>query len=68
MRHFVVEITYLLPVEIVINETTPEHRAFLQTGYNAGKLLFSGPQVPQGGGDRAGARGEPGGDAAILPG
>jgi uncharacterized protein YciI len=49
MKHFLVEITYLFPIEIVA-ETTPEHRAFLQTGYDAGKLLLSGPQVPKVGG------------------
>jgi uncharacterized protein YciI len=49
MKHFLVEITYLFPIEIVA-ETTPEHRAFLQIGYDAGKLLLSGPQVPKVGG------------------
>ncbi len=49
MKHFMIEITYLVPIEQVA-EITPEHRVFLQTGYDAGKLLFSGPQVPRVGG------------------
>jgi uncharacterized protein YciI len=49
MKHFIVEITYLIPAE-QLAEVTPEHRAYLQLGYDAGKLLFSGPQVPRVGG------------------
>ena len=49
MKHFMIEITFRVPEE-VINQTTPEHRDFLQTGFNAGKLLYSGPKVPRVGG------------------
>ncbi len=49
MKHFMIEITFRVPEE-VINQTTAEHRAFLQTGYDAGKLLYSGPKVPRVGG------------------
>lgn len=49
MKHFIVEITYLVPFE-QLGETVAEHRSFLQTGYDSGKLLFSGPQNPKIGG------------------
>ncbi len=49
MKHFIIEITYTLPLE-QINEITPEHRAFLKIGYDRGWLLMSGPQVPRTGG------------------
>jgi uncharacterized protein YciI len=49
MKHFVVEITYTSPLD-KIDETLPLHRAFLQTGYDKGWLLMSGPQEPRTGG------------------
>lgn len=49
MKHFIIELTYIIPLE-QIGEITPEHRAFLQTGYERGWLLMSGPQVPRTGG------------------
>jgi len=49
MKHFLVEINYLVPAE-TIGETVVEHRAFLQTGYDRGLLLISGPRVPRTGG------------------
>jgi uncharacterized protein YciI len=49
MRHFIVEIVYIVPLE-VIEELTPIHREFLQTGYKKGMLLISGPKVPRTGG------------------
>jgi uncharacterized protein YciI len=49
MKHFMVEITYLFP-EDIITQTTPEHRAFLKAGYDCGLLLLSGPMVPRVGG------------------
>jgi uncharacterized protein YciI len=49
MKHFVIEITYTAPLE-KIDETLPEHRLFLQTGYEKGWLLMSGPQNPRSGG------------------
>lgn len=49
MLHFVVEISYRVPLAR-IEETVPAHRAHLQTGYEQGLLLASGPQVPRSGG------------------
>lgn len=49
MKHFLVEITYLVPAE-ELNEILSSHRAFLQTGYEKGWLLLSGPKVPRVGG------------------
>jgi uncharacterized protein YciI len=49
MKHFIVEVTYTLPAE-QLGEMVAIHRAFLQTGYDSGLLLFSGPQVPRVGG------------------
>jgi uncharacterized protein YciI len=49
MLHFVVEISYRVPLAR-IEETVPAHRAHLQTGYDQGLLLASGPQVPRSGG------------------
>jgi uncharacterized protein YciI len=49
MKHFIVDIQYLIPAE-QLGATTTEHRAFLQTGYQQGLLLFSGPKVPKTGG------------------
>lgn len=49
MKHFVVEITYTAPIEM-IEAIRPEHRAFLQTGYDRGWLLMSGPLNPRTGG------------------
>jgi uncharacterized protein YciI len=49
MKHFVVEITYRVPAE-ELGEATAQHREYLQAGYQAGTLLFSGPQVPRTGG------------------
>ena len=49
MKHFIVEATYLAPLE-KIREATPKHREFLQRGYDAGLFLCSGPQDPPVGG------------------
>ncbi|MCS7061701.1 MAG: YciI family protein [Anaerolineae bacterium] len=49
MKHFIVEITYTVPLE-QMTELTPLHRAFLREGYDRGWLLMSGPQVPRVGG------------------
>jgi uncharacterized protein YciI len=49
MKNFIVEITYTVPIE-KIDETLPLHRAFLQTGYDKGWLLMSGPRNPRVGG------------------
>jgi uncharacterized protein YciI len=49
MKHFIVEATYLAPLE-EIREATARHRLFLQKGYDAGWFLCSGPQDPPVGG------------------
>lgn len=49
MNHFVVEITYSVPFE-QLSATVPAHRAFLQTGYDRGWLLCSGPLPSRTGG------------------
>ncbi|HQF60872.1 MAG TPA: YciI family protein [Anaerolineaceae bacterium] len=49
VKHFMVEITYTVPAE-ALSEILPKHRAFLQTGYDQGVLLMSGPQEPRTGG------------------
>ncbi len=49
MKHFLIEITYTAPMT-TIDAILPEHRNFLQTGYDAGMLLCSGPQNPRTGG------------------
>lgn len=46
MKHFIVEITYTVPAE-QLSEIVASHRAFLQTGYERGWLLMSGPGVPR---------------------
>ncbi len=49
MKHFVLEGEYLAPFE-EIAPLIPQHRAFLQRGYDAGWFLCSGPQIPARGG------------------
>jgi uncharacterized protein YciI len=49
MKHFIIEITYTVPVEN-ISTITPLHREFLKKGYDTGWLLMSGPQTPRLGG------------------
>lgn len=49
MKHFIVEINYLVALAR-IQESVPAHRAYLQLGYDAGLLLCSGPKVPATGG------------------
>ena len=49
MNHFLVELTYIAPMEI-LDEIVAEHRKFLQTGYDQGWLLMSGPMNPRTGG------------------
>lgn len=49
MPHYIVEITYSVPLSR-IEQTVAAHRAHLQTGYDRGLLLASGPQNPRQGG------------------
>lgn len=48
-KFFVIELTYTVPFERM-GEIVPEHRAFLQNGYDQGWILISGPQLPKTGG------------------
>ena len=49
MKHFLVDIHYTAPIE-EIEKTVQEHRKFLQTGYEKGMLLCSGPKNSKTGG------------------
>ncbi len=49
MKHFLVDTTFRVPLPEV-EAATPAHREFLQTGYDQGVLLYSGPKVPRTGG------------------
>jgi uncharacterized protein YciI len=49
VHHFIVELTYRVPFDDLA-ETLPDHRKYLQTAYDQGFLLFSGPQLPKIGG------------------
>jgi uncharacterized protein YciI len=49
MKNFLVEITYLVGMD-VLEPVVPDHRAFLQGGYDKGMLLMSGPMNPRTGG------------------
>ena len=49
MKHFLINITYTVPLP-KIDQILPEHRKFLQDGYNNGLLLLSGPRNPRTGG------------------
>jgi uncharacterized protein YciI len=49
MKHFLVEATYSAPIEQV-RAAYPRHRAWLQTGYDRGLFLCSGPKEPPTGG------------------
>lgn len=46
---FIILLTYKKPLEIV-DQYLPEHRAFLEGGYQQGYLIASGPQNPRTGG------------------
>ncbi len=48
-KHFVIESTYLAGLE-KIDAQLSAHRAHLETGFQAGMLLASGPQLPRTGG------------------
>lgn len=56
MKHFILEGEHLAPFETFVH-LQPLHHAFLQSGYDQGHFLFSGPQIPPHGGFLA-ARGE----------
>ena len=49
MKHFLIEIEYTTPME-QIEPIVPEHRAYIQLGFDSGMLLYSGPMVPRTGG------------------
>jgi uncharacterized protein YciI len=49
MKHFIITLQYIKPIES-IDEHLVEHRSFLDSGYEKGILLASGPQNPRSGG------------------
>ncbi len=49
MKHFIINITYTVPLS-KIDQILSEHRKFLQEGYNNELLLLSGPRNPRTGG------------------
>jgi len=49
MKHFIVDLTYKVPLAR-IEESSPAHRAYIQTGIDRGLILCAGPRVPRDGG------------------
>ena len=49
MQTFLVELNFLKPFA-TFGDVVPQHRAFLQTGYDSGLLLMSGPRDDKTGG------------------
>jgi len=49
VKHFIIEITYTATIG-KIDAILSDHRAFLQSGYDQGLVLMSGPQNPRTGG------------------
>lgn len=49
MRHFIIELTYTMPIE-QFGDALPAHRVFLTAAYDQRWILVSGPQVPRTGG------------------
>ena len=49
MHHFIIELTYTVSWA-ELQATLPEHRTFLNVGYENGWVLVSGPQVSHKGG------------------
>ena len=49
MKYFIVEYTYLKPLEDIL-DVVQEHRRHLDEGYEKGWFLASGPQNPKDGG------------------
>lgn len=49
MKHFILEGEHLAPFA-TFADLEPSHHAFLQSGYDHGHFLFSGPQIPPHGG------------------
>ncbi len=49
MKFFIVDINYQVPLER-IEHTSPAHRNYIQTGVDAGIILFAGPCQPRTGG------------------
>lgn len=49
MKFFLIELEYLVPLE-KLDHAVPAHREFLQTLYDIGTLLLSGPKEPRNGG------------------
>lgn len=49
MNYYLLEGEYLVPFSELAH-LVPDHRRFLQRGYDDGHFLFSGPQIPAHGG------------------
>lgn len=49
MRHFLLESQHLVSFK-ELEHLLAEHHAFLKRGYDEGRFLFSGPQIPPHGG------------------
>ncbi|MBE7410905.1 MAG: YciI family protein [Leptospiraceae bacterium] len=49
MKHFLVHLNYIVPIETV-DKYLIAHREFLDSGYEKGILLSSGPKNPRNGG------------------
>jgi uncharacterized protein YciI len=49
MKFFIVDIDYRVPLER-IEQSSPAHRNYLQSGIDAGLILFAGPCTPRTGG------------------
>jgi uncharacterized protein YciI len=49
MGHFIIELTYTVSFD-QLQASLPAHRIFLNTGYEKGWVLYSGPQEPKIGG------------------
>lgn len=49
MKHFLIDITYIKPLE-KIAEILSQHREYLQAGYDSAVILYSGPKNPKTGG------------------
>ena len=50
MKHFLLEGQHLVPFEQRAPALIAAHRQFLQSGYEKGRFLLSGPSIPPSGG------------------
>ncbi|MHB8063927.1 MAG: YciI family protein [Ruminiclostridium sp.] len=53
MKYYVLDVKFSIPSQLekeAYNKAMQEHRAYMQTGFNEGWILISGPQVNSNGG------------------